>query len=132
MADDYIDVYEAPTDQELLTITWLDRVATRLGNPPDIDSVTGLKLMDAIIGVWTKHFPQEVADWTSDRSLDLAQEKDLSYLASNKSIGYNPVSFPPSLFKLIKVMFPDMRIQDKKIWTKLVKTYPVFKTSNYI
>jgi hypothetical protein len=88
--------------------------------------------MDAIIGVWTKHFPQEVADWTSDRSLDLAQEKDLSYLASNKSIGYNPVSFPPSLFKLIKVMFPDMRIQDKKIWTKLVKTYPVFKTSNYI
>lgn len=126
------DVYEAPTEEELITITWLDRLATKLGNPTDLSSETGLKLMDAIIGVWEKHFPQEVSDWKHDREIDLGTEKSLHYLAtSSKSIGYNPVSYPPSLFKLIRCMFPQMKLQDKKVWKKLIKIYPFFRTSNY-
>ena len=129
---DILEQYVAPTDEELITITWLDRLATRLGNPPDLFTESGLKLMDAIIGVWEKHFPQEVADWKHDREIDLKTEKSLHYLAtSNNSIGYNPVSYPPALFKLIKVMFPNMRLQEKKVWQKLIKIYPFFKTSNY-
>jgi hypothetical protein len=128
---DVLANYEAPTDEELVAIHWLDKVATGLGNPPDIFTESGLKLMDAVIGFWEKHFSQEAKDWIHDRKIDLDNEKSLSYLASTKSIGYNPVSYPPTLFKLIKVMFPDMRLQDKKVWEKLIKIYPFFRTSNY-
>jgi hypothetical protein len=128
---DPLDIYETPTDEELITITWLDRVAERLGNPPDLDSETGWKLMDAIMGVWQKHFPQEVKDWTHDRQIDLDNEKSLSALAKDSSIGINIAGYPPTLFKLIKVMFPNMRMQEKKMLQKLTKKYPIFKTSNY-
>ena len=125
-------IYEAPTDEELVTITFLDKLAKRLGNPPDINTEAGLKLMDGVIGVWQKHFPQEAADWLHDKKIDLENEKSLSYLASDKSVGYNPVGYPPVLFKLIKVMFPDLKLQNKKVFTKLLKAYPgLFKTSNY-
>lgn len=129
--DDILSLYEKPTEQELIAIEWLDRVATRLGNPDNIDTQAGLTLMDAVIGVWEKHFPQEAADWEHDRSVDLTNEKSLKQLVSDKSVGYNPVSYPLGLFKLIKVMFPDMKLQEKKMWQKLIKIYPMFRTSNY-
>ncbi len=128
---DQQDVFEAPTDEELVVITWLDRVATKLGNPPDIFTDAGLKLMDAVIGVWMKHCPQEVSDWSHDRKIDLENEKSLRDLTSISSIGYNPVSYPPTLFRFIKVMFPDMKLQEKKVWQKLIKIYPFLRTSNY-
>ena len=131
--DDLLSQYETPTEQELLTITFLDKLATKLGNPPDINTEAGLKLMDGIIGVWQKHFPQEVEDWIHDVKIDLAWEKDLSYLASNKSAGYNPAGYPPKLFSIIKTMFPDMKLQNRKIFMKLLQLYPgLFKTSNYV
>ncbi len=129
--DDIQYVYEAPTDEELVTITWLDRIATRLGNPNNIDTQAGLKLMDAIIGVWEKHFPEEASAWLADRKVDLANEKALHKLTSIHSVGYNPVTYPPALFQLIKAMFPDMRLQEKKMWQKLIKIYPMFRSSNY-
>lgn len=125
--------FEGPTEGELLTITFLDKLATKLGNPPDISTESGLKLMDAVIGTWQKHFPQEAKDWTHDRKMDLENEKSLSYLASDKSAGYNPVGYPPKLFALIKTMFPDIKLQNKKVFMKLIKIYPdLFKTSNYV
>lgn len=133
MSMDPFTFYEGPSEGELLTITFLDRLATKLGNPPDISTESGLKLMDAVIGTWQKHFPQEAKDWTHDRKMDLDNERSLSYLASNQSAGYNPVGYPPQLFKLIKTMFPNIKLQNKKVFMKLIKIYPnLFKTSNYV
>jgi hypothetical protein len=128
---DVLDMYEPPTEAELLTITWLDRVANKLGNPPDLSTESGWKLMDAIVGVWMKHFPQEVNDTIHDRKVDLANEKSLHELVNTQSFGYNPMSIPPSLFRLIKVMFPNMRLQDKQVWKKLIAQYDFLRTSNY-
>ncbi|MCK9355138.1 MAG: hypothetical protein M0P59_13420 [Gallionella sp.] len=128
-----LDNYDVPNDEELITIQFLDKLASRLGNPTDISTESGLKLMDAIIGAWQKHFAQEAADWTHDRKLDLANEKTLHELASTKSFGYNPASYPHYLFKLIKVMFPHLKLQNKKVYMKLLRIYPnLFKTSNYV
>ena len=133
MSADPLQFFEGPTEDELITITFLDKLATKLGNPPDISTEAGLKLMDAIIGVWQKHFRKEAADWSHDRKMDLAYEKDLHYLASDKSAGYNPAGYPPQLFKLIKTMFPSIKLQNKLVFMKLIKIYPnLFATSNYV
>lgn len=131
--NDPLDYFEGPTEQELLSITFLDKLAKKLGNPTDIETQSGLALMDAIIGVWQKHFPGEARDWAHDRALDMANEKSLRHMASDKGIGYNPASYPPILFKLIKVMFPNLKLQNKKVFMKLIQIYPeLFKTSNYV
>ena len=130
---DPLAFYEGPTEQELITITFLDKLAHRLGNPPDLETEAGLKLMDAVIGMWQKHFPQEVRDWVHDRKMDLDNEKSLSHLISDKSAGYNPATYPPKLFQLIKAMFPLLKLQNKQVFMKLIKIYPnLFKTSNYV
>lgn len=131
--NDPLSLYETPTDDELLTIVFLDKLATRLGNPPDLTTEAGLKLMDAIIGAWEKHFPQEAADWVHDRKIDLAYEKSLKDL-NKDSVGlYNPATYPPALFKLIKAMFPNLKLQNKEVFMKLIELYPnLFKTSNYV
>jgi len=126
-------MYEAPNDKELITITFLDKLAKKLNNPQDLTTPNGLKLMDAIIGAWQIHCKQEVKDWIHDRQLDLENEKSLHYLAGTKSAGYNPATYPPALFKLIKVMFPNLKLQNRKVFTKLIKIYPnLFRTSNYV
>lgn len=130
---DPLAFYEAPTELELLSIVFLDKLANKLGNPSDLDTESGLKLMDAVIGAWQKHFPQEAEDWIHDRRMDLENEKSLKYLASTESAGYNPVGYPPKLFQLIKTMFPGIRLQNKQVYQKLIRIYPnLFKTSNYV
>lgn len=129
---DFADTYLVPSEEELITITFLDKFASQLGNPHDLTTDAGLKLMDAVVGAWMKHFPQEVIDWQHDVALDLAFEKDIKELTKDTSVGYNPVGYPPHLFQLIKAMFPDMGLQKKKVFKKLMQLYPkLFTTSNY-
>lgn len=128
-----IDVeYLAPTEDELLAITFLDQLATKLGNPPDVSSEAGLKLMDAVIGVWQKQCPDEVTDWMHDQTLMKGTEKSITELNS-ESVGlYNPASYPPKLFALIRAMFPGIKLQYREVWGVLIKMYPgLFKSSNY-
>jgi len=130
---DPLAFFEGPSEEELLTIVFLDKLATRLGNPPDLTSQAGLKLMDGVIGVWMKHFPQEAKDWAHDVKIDLENEKSLRDLNKDSLGLFNPASYPPMLFKLIKAMFPGMKVQQKQVYTKLIQLYPdLFKTSNYI
>lgn len=125
--------YVGPTEQELLSIEFLDKLAGRLGNPSDIQTQAGLKLMDAIIGVWQKHFPQEAKDWIHDRKMDLDYEKPVSELIKDTSAGYNPAGYPRQLYNMIKVMFPNLKLQNRAVFNKLIDLYPkLFKTSNYV
>lgn len=124
--------YVSPTDEELISITFLDQLATKLGNPPDVSSESGLKLMDAVIGVWQKHCPQEVADWMHDQTLMKETEKSLQELNAENTGLYNPASYPPILFALIRAIFPGIKLQAKEVWSILIKTYPgLFKSSKY-
>lgn len=133
MSQDPFANYDIPTETELLTITFLDKLAKKLGNPPDFTTEAGIKLLDAVIGVWMKHFPQEVKDWAHDTKIDLATEKSIKELISDQSAGYNPVGYPPMLFALLKEMFPGIKLQNKKVFMKLIQIYPsLFKTSNYV
>lgn len=128
-----LDDVLTPTSEELVTIEFLTKLQKRLGFPPDLESQAGLKLMDAVIGVWQKHFPQEAEDWLHDVKMDLDNEKSVSELIKDSASGYNPVGYPPKLFDLIRNMFPEIKLQERKVFTKLVEIYPgLFKTSNYI
>lgn len=102
----------------------------KIGQPEDISTTSGLKMLDQIIIVWEKAFPQEVLDWKHDMSIDLEAERTIRQHFS--AGGYNPVTYPPTLFHLIKIMLPRMKLTDKKIHHTICERYPrLFKTTNY-
>lgn len=101
----------------------------KLGKPEDLSTNTGWIMMDAVVAVWHKFYPQEVLDWKHDRQIDLEQERSLKEHV--KGGGYNPITYPPTLFQLMKAMFPDITLSDKKLQKKLMERYPLFKTTNY-
>lgn len=101
-----------------------------IGRPDDITTVSGLKMLDEIIRVWQVAFPYEVIDWMHDMSIDLEAERTIQQHI--QAGGYNPVSYPPSLFHLMKIILPKMKLSDKRVHHTICERYPkLFKTTNY-
>lgn len=107
----------------------LMRVWEKLGRPNDCSTESGWIMLDQIVNCWTAYFRGEAESWIHDRDIDLKNEMTLSQL-SKKDGGYNPVTFPPTLFSLLKTMLPDQKLTDKKLHHKLVQRHPLFKTTN--
>lgn len=102
----------------------------KIGRPTDITATSGLKMLDETIRVWEKAFPHEVIDWMHDMSIDREAERTIQQHI--KGGGYNPVSYPPTLFHLIKIMLPELKLGDKRIHHTICQRYPnLFKTTNY-
>ena len=124
-------VYEIPPDEAVALTEGLMRMWDRLGKPTDLSVATGWLMMDNIIQIWTKFFPQEVEMWKHDQALDLANEKTLKQLSADDLGLSNPIAYPPYLFHLIKAMFPDLKMNDRKLTKQMTDRYPILKTTNY-
>jgi hypothetical protein len=105
-------------------------ISKALGDPDDLTTTVGWKLLDEVILVWEKAFPREVKDWKHDRALDMMAERTMR--EHSKAGGWNPITYPPSLYHMMKVMLPKARLADKVTYTNLGNRYPhLFKTTNY-
>lgn len=102
----------------------------KLGKPDDCSTPAGWKLLDVCVNLWTKVFRNEAEAWIHDRKLDLEHEKSLKDLTKDEKFGYNPVSYPPTLYSLLKTMLPKQNLKEKKFISKLSKRHPMFKTTN--
>lgn len=125
--DSPTEVYELPTQEAAAITEGLMRIWEKLGKPENLSTNAGWIVLDQIIGIWEKFYPQEVADWKHDRDLELAAEKDLTSLAKG---GYNASTYPPILFQLMKGMFPEVKFQDKALVREITQRYPLFKSTN--
>lgn len=121
--------FEVPNKNAVAYTEALMRLYDRLGKPQDLSNETGWKMLEGIVSVWQKAFPQEVQDWKHDRAMDLENERSITdHVKGGVS---NPVTYPPALFFLMKSIFPNVRFSDKKMQHELVQRFPVFKTTNY-
>lgn len=122
--------YEPVTKMGATYAKGLFDIWNAIGRPEDISTASGLKMLDQIIKVWEVAFPYEVQDWIHDMNIDLEAERTIRQHID--AGGYNPVSYPPSLFHLIKIMLPRMKLTDKRIHRTICERYPkLFKTTNY-
>lgn len=101
----------------------------RLGSPADTSTNSGWEMVDSIMDTWIAYFPEEFSLWREKVEIDLSGERDLK--TAVKAGGYNPISYPPRLFKLFKTMLPGQKLNDRKFFIKLAKKYPYLKTTNY-
>ncbi len=102
----------------------------RLGRPKDVSVNTGWVMMDNIVQVWMKCFPEELLDFNERLQNELSDERTVKE-AHKAAGGYFPISYPPRLYTLMKTMLPDIKYGDKKFIKQMTSRYPIFKTTNY-
>ena len=129
MADVDLSKYEMVSPTGSKVTNGLIKIWEKLGRPDDCSTTAGWIMVDQIVNCWTVFFKQEVADWQHDRKLDLDNEMILSAI-SKKGGGYNPITYPPTLFKLLKALLPGQKLTDKKFQRKLAQRHKLFLTTN--
>lgn len=110
---------------------YLTQVYIRLGRPEgDIKSNNFWIMIDELVNNWSVVNPQESKDFVADIKLERSVEQTLNQLARNNT-WKKSIAYPPSLYKMIKIFFPDLKLQDRKFIEKFISRYPIFNASNY-
>lgn len=109
---------------------YLIRLYIKLGRPEaDVKSNSFWIMIDELVNNWSIVYKQEAEDFVHDIKLDRAVERSLGDSVEGGFKKY--ISYPPSLYQMIKAIFPDLKLQDKKFTSKFVSRYPIFNASNY-
>jgi len=101
----------------------------RFGQPTDCESEVGWKMLDNIIKVWIRAYPYELQEFIQTNKDALDAER--SVRESVRAGGIMSLAYPERLFQMIKLFMPQVKLNDKKFYTKLIRRYPIFRTSNY-
>lgn len=87
-------------------------------------------MIDELVNDWSLVHSDEAKDFVKDIKLERAVEQTLTKLVKSNS-WKKSVAYPPSLYKMIKIFFPDLKLQDRKFIEKFISRYPIFNASNY-
>lgn len=124
-----LDDYEPVSKDGTALAEGLMRIWDKLGRPDDCSVASGWIMVDQIVNAWTKFFRTEAEDWMHDRKIDLQNEMTLKQI-SKKGGGYNPITYPPTLYHLLSTMLPKQKLNDKKFIKALAQRHGMFKTTN--
>lgn len=101
----------------------------KLGKPEDCSTNSGWVMLDNIVEVWMKAWPQEVRDWVKQLKHDLTVERTV-HEAVKANGGYFPVSYPTRLYQMIRTLLPLQKLNDKKFMRQLISRYPFLSSTN--
>ena len=104
----------------------LVRIWERFGKPEDFDTNSGRVLLNEIINVWKYFYRDEYLATLHDNKLTISLEKHKSSMKA----GYIPIAYPPTLFNLIKAMFPNINLSSRKTQKVIQKLAPFLKQTN--
>jgi hypothetical protein len=117
--------------EAVLVSKWLTNVWIDLGRPKTPFTESGQKLMDVIIAAWEDLYPIQVEDWKKSRSDYQLNELSISEQVHRKT-GRTLASFPLPIFQMMKRIFPDFKIGERKNTISLAKRWPMFRMANKI
>ena len=110
---------------------YLTQLYIRLGRPEaDLKSNSFWVMIDELVNDWSLVHSEEAKAFADDIKIDRAAEMTLNQLVKTNS-WKKSVAYPPSLYKMIKIFFPDLKLQDRKFIEKFINRYPIFNASNY-
>jgi hypothetical protein len=98
----------------------------RFGRPDDFSNKTGMLLLQEIISVWKYFFRAEYEVIVEENKHLISIEKNVS----DMKMGYNPIAYPPTLFNLIKAMFPKVNLSSRKTQRVIQELAPYLKTTS--
>lgn len=120
--------FTVATKESAAVVKALLTVSDKLGNPTDCSVNTGWVMLDNIMQVWMRFYPKEVKEWKKDVLDQLDVERSIA--KSVKEGGYFPMSYPARLYKMIKTLLPEQKLNDDDFIHQMVNRYPMLKTTN--
>jgi len=121
-----MDDYEPVSKNGAAISRALVEIWERFGRPEDFKTKAGLVLLKEIISVWQYFYRQEYLDTVHDNKLTISLEKDVSQM----KMGYSPIAYPPTLFNLIRAMFPNVNLSSRKTQKAIQELAPFLKQTN--
>lgn len=121
--------YEPASKLATAYMLGLIKVWDKLGNPTDCSTNTGWLMIDNIMQVWDKAWPQEKAQWIKEIKTELTVERSIR--ASVEAGGYFPMSYPTRLYNMIHTLLPNQKLNNKLFIRQFIGRYPFLKTTNY-
>ena len=95
----------------------------RFGKPEDFKTKAGIVLLREIISVWKYFYRQEYEAVLHDNKLTVSAEKPKSQM----KMGYVPIAYPPTLFNMIRAMFPNVNLSSRKTQKVIQELAPFLK-----
>jgi hypothetical protein len=126
-----LDEYEQIPPQSVLASKWLADLWKQLGSPTTPLSPSGQKLMKVIISVWEDLYSKDAHEWYEERKDYQKSEMSISEQVSKKT-GRSLASFPTPIFLMMKRVFPDFKVADRKNCIKIVRLWPMFRFANRV
>ena len=123
-------VYELASKKTAAYTKGLMMIWDKLGQPTDCSVPTGWLMMDNIMQIWAKEWPQEKSDWIHQIKTELTLERSVQE-ALKANGGYFPMSYPTRLYNLIHAMLPNQKLNDKEFIRHMIFRYPFLKSTNY-
>lgn len=126
MYNDIMTDYEPVSKNGAAISQALISIWERFGRPEDFDTLAGRTLLTEIINVWKYFFKEEYLNAIHDNKLDVTYEKEVGKMKD----GYTPIAYPPTLFNLIKAMFPHVNLSSRKTQRIIIGIAPYLKTTS--
>lgn len=118
--------YIIPTRQGYAISHVISKLWDDLGRPETPFSQSGEKLMEIIITTWEDTFPNQHKEWIEERkkmhSAEISNREKIK-----KHTGRNLAAYPMYIYKMIKLVFPNFKFNDRENQLKLVKKWPIFR-----
>lgn len=109
----------------------LTKLYVHLGRPEaDINNNAFWIMIDELINSWSLIYSEEATEFTNNIKLDREVEMTLTKMVKENH-WKKSVAYPPTLYMMIRVFFPDLKLQDRKFINKFISRYPNFNASNY-
>jgi hypothetical protein len=128
--------FEIVPDTARLYTEGLLRVYDRFGFSTDIstsevlDSTAFWKFLEQVIAVWRDCYPDEAVQWVEDienyRKFELPVQELIK-----ESKGRSLMSWPPRLFQMLCVFFPNVKFHDKDFVRVFLSKHGAFSMTNY-
>jgi hypothetical protein len=121
--------YEIPPEQAIIITEYLMRVWNKLGKPSDPLTRTGQAMVDAIILAYQKTYPKEWHDWLENRKEYQSEELTVHQQINT---GRSLASYPVFIYYLMKKIFPNVDLTERKFVLKLIKIFPAFRVTGQV
>lgn len=127
VGDEY---YDFVSDEHRLAAEFIQKIWIKAGRPNRLETEGAWKVMDALFQIWGALNPDELIAFKKDIQEDRSVERAV-HDALKHDGGYVPISYPMRLMQMIKVYFPEEKLQDHKLILKFVRRYPMLKVTKF-
>lgn len=124
------EFWEIAPDEHRLAAEYTYKIWKKAGKPKRLETEGAWKVMDALVQIWIALYPDEFDYFRQTIKEDQEVERSVSE-ANRRDGGYFSIAYPDRLHQMIKVYFPEEKLQNHDLILKFIRRYPILKVTKH-